>query len=582
MVHPAGVSEVSRSLRLFHRRPTNLDEPRRALGAEMTATLVPARMLNEVVYCPRLFALEHLNREWADSADTIRGTTVHRRVDQASTATLPEEPAHVSPAQVRSLTLSDEALGVVARIDLVESRDGVVVPVDYKKGTVPDTSEGAWLPERVQVCAQGLLLRAHGYRCPEGALYFAGSRRRVAVPLTATLITSTLEAIERARKIIDAGALPEPLVDSPKCWGCALVGLCLPDEHNLLNDKTQRARPLAPPLEEGLPLYVEARGAKLCRQGGEIVVKIQDEVIERVRIADTSRVIVRGAASVTTPLLQSLAQRGVPLSVHGWSGRLTGTFLPVGGHNVLGRIAQHRAAADAGRSLELARRIVHGKIANQRVMLRRNGRGVPQHVLEQLQGWSRDSLESMSAQFLLGLEGTAARAYFQHFSCMLRDPALAQGFTLEGRNRRPPKDPLNALLSLAYAFLVREVTTILWGVGLDPWVGFLHHPRPGRPSLALDLMEEFRPILADSVVLRVINQGTIGASDFDARSVGVSLKDAARRRFIRAFEQRMSEEATHPRFSTSMSYRRIVEVQARLLCKSLLEEIEAYPPLKVR
>lgn len=541
---------------------------------------VPARMLNEIVYCPRLYALEHLNGEWAESADTIRGKTVHRRVDQPTTVPLPDPGEEDAPVVVRSVSLSDDALGMSAKIDLVEVEGGFVVPVDYKVGRAPEIPEGAFEPERVQVCAQVLLLRAHGYDVPKGVLYFAGSRRRVDVEVTDALVARAHEAVREARAVQDAEALPPPLVDSPKCRRCSLVGICLPDEHNALLGRTERVRPMVPPREEGLPLYVEARGGKLSLEGGEIVVKVEGKVVERVRIVDTSRVVVTGAVSITSPLLLALAERGVPVAIHGWGDQLRGWFAPASGKNVLGRIAQHRAAAEPDRALALARAMVHGKIANQRVLLRRNGRDVEDRALGLLATFAEDALRSPSLPSLLGTEGSAARIYFGQFSKMLKERAV--DFDLDGRNRRPPRDPVNALLSLGYAYLAREVTNVLVTVGLDAWVGFLHQPRPGRPALALDLMEEFRPLVAESVVLQVLNGGMVGPADFDVQQVGTFLRDGGRRAFIRTFERRLAEEATHPVFGTKLSYRRIIEVQARMLSKAVSGEIPEYPPFKVR
>lgn len=553
-----------------------------AESAVLPDDLVPARMLNEVVYCPRLYALEHVNGEWAESADTVRGKTVHRRVDQPSTTSLPEPDGEDAPRVVRSVHLGDAALGIVAKIDLVEAADGVVVPVDYKHGRQPDVPEGAYLPERVQSCAQVLLLRAHGYACDHGVLYFAGSRTRVEVAVTAELVAVTMGAVAEARRIASRTELPPPLVDSPKCRGCSLVGLCLPDESNVLLGRAARVRPLAPVREEGLPLYVEARGCKLALESGEIVVKVEGKVVDRARIVDTSRVVVTGAASITTPLLAALSERGVPVAVHDGWGRMAGTFVPMSGHNVIGRIAQHRVAADPERALAISRKIVAGKIANHRVLLRRNGTDVPEQALAQLSGYADDALAAGSVETLYGIEGIAARTYFRQFATMLKDRPLAEGFDLDGRNRRPPRDPVNALLSLGYAFLAREATNVLVGVGLDPWVGFLHRPRPGKPALALDLMEEFRPVIAESVVIRVLNEGVVTLADFDVRTVGTTLRDAGRKGFIRAFERRLQEEVQHPAFGSSMSYRRILEVQARLMSKAVSGEIPSYPPFRVR
>lgn len=546
--------------------------------------LLPARMLNEVVYCPRLFALEHVDGEWAESADTVRGSTVHRRVDKPTAAGLPApdpNPGEDAPVISRSVTLSDEGVGAIAKVDLVETSGRVAVPVDYKKGRAPNVQDGAWPPERVQVCVQGLLLRAHGYTCDEGVLYFAGSRRRVPVVFTAELIAQTTDAIAEARRITESQELPPPLVDSPKCRGCSLVGICLPDETNVLSGRSDRVRPLVPARDDGVPLYVEARGAKVARRGGEIVVKVDGSVVERVRISDTSRVILTGAASVTTPLLHSLMQQDVPVALHAFSGRLVGTVQPSSGRNVLARIAQHGAAADPERSLQLARSLVRGKIRNQRVLLRRNGRDVPPRVLDVLRDYAEQARQAKDASQLLGLEGIAARTYFEHFHRMIKVED-AGAFAYLRRNRRPPRDPINALISFAYAMLLRECTHALVGVGLDAWVGFLHRPRPGKPALALDLMEEFRPVLADSAVINAVNNAVVSRDDFTEHRAGTTIRDAGRRRFIRTVERRMSEEITHPVFGTPMSYRRILEVQARLIAKVVRGELDAYVPFGVR
>jgi CRISPR-associated protein Cas1 len=540
--------------------------------------LVPVRMINEVVYCPRLFALEHIDGEWADSADTVRGRTVHKRVDTGG-GQLPD-PGADRPAVVRSLSLGDPGLGIVAKIDLVHADADEVVPVDYKKGRVPEVPEGAWPPERVQVCAQGLLLRAHGYRCDRGILYFAGSRRQVDVVFDDALVQQTLEAIAQARRLLEASELPPPLVDSPKCHGCSLVGICLPDETNLLAGRSERVRTVAPAHEDGLPLYVLERGAKLSLRKGEILVRPPEGEARRVRIVDTSRVVVSGAASVTTPLLAELGRREIPLSVHGWGWKLQGTFVGAGGHNVLGRIAQHRVAADEEEALGLARAMVVGKIGNQRVLLRRNGREVPDRALALLSEYVEQAGRAPTRDALYGTEGIAARTYFEQLPRMLKGPGL--DFDFETRNRRPPRDPVNALLSFAYACLLRECTQALVGVGLDAWVGFLHRPRPGKPALALDLMEEFRPVIADSVVLTAINNGVVGPGDFRRHRVGTALRDAARRRVVRTFEQRLAHEIQHPLFGRAMSYRRILEVQARLIAKAVRGDIPEYPPFRVR
>ncbi len=549
----------------------------------MEALTVPLRMLNELAYCPRLFALEWIDGEWADSEDTVEGTTAHRVVDRPGGSPMPEpsDSEDQAPRATRSLHLGSERLGLVGRLDLVETKDGLVTPVETKKGSPPDRPEGAWEPERVQVAAQVLLLRDHGYRSEHGILWFAGARRRVRVDVGEDLERRVLELRDQARRIAGERLLPVPLVDSPKCPRCSLVGICLPDEQNLLT-RGGEVRPVLPVRDDGVPLYVQMHGGTVGLSGGEIVVKDRArKEVGRARLEETSRVVVYGNATVTSPLMRALAERSIPLCLHTFGGWLAGIFTPATGRNVRLRRAQHRVSDDVPGALRLASAFVATKIRNQRVLLRRNGRDVPPRDLSQLQALMKRAPRVRDAGELLGVEGAAAAIYFRCFPRMLRGP-LADGFEWTGRNRRPPRDPVNALLSFAYACLAREFTHISHGVGLDPYVGFLHQPRPGRPALSLDLMEEFRPVLADSVVLGAVNNGVLSPDDFVVRAAGVALTDTGRRRFIQAWERRLDELATHPTFGTRLSYRRILEVQTRLLGKVLTGDLPEYPGFAIR
>jgi CRISPR-associated protein Cas1 len=179
----------------------------------------------------------------------------------------------------------------------------------------------------------------------------------------------------------------------------------------------------------------------------------------------------------------------------------------------------------------------------------------------------------------LGIEGLGARIYFSQFAELLRDP---MGFDAAGRNRRPALDPVNALLSFLYSLLLKDALRVLLAVGLDPFRGVYHHVRPGRPSLALDLMEEFRPIVADSVVLRLVNNRIVSADDFIRRGPACALKETTRRRVIRAYEARMDTLVRHPLFGYRVSYRRVLEIQARLLARVISGELDAYRPFVTR
>jgi CRISPR-associated endonuclease Cas1/CRISPR-associated protein Cas4 len=539
-------------------------------------------MLNEFAYCPRLFALEWIHGEWDDSDDTVRGRTVHARVDKPSRDGLPDPgEGDEEPRQVRSVYLTSETLRLTAKIDVVEVNGDEVAPCDYKQGK-PGPDGTPWEPEQVQVCAQALLLREHGYRVTTAWLWYAGARRKIEVPLTETLIQRTLALRDQALAVAEAGALPPPLLDSPKCARCSLVGICLPDETNtLLGRATQEVRPLVPSRSDARPLVVVLQGGSLRKDHDEIIVRDREQEVGRARIGELDQVVLQGNVSVSTPLLTALAERDIPVSFHSYGGWFLGTFTGMGGRNALWRIAQHRTAADPIRALALARAIVHAKILNQRTLLRRNGDGVAPRTLEILEDHASQALGAPDLDVLMGLEGNAARLYFGSFALMIRQDAR-EAFHPDGRNRRPPLDPVNALLSFAYASLTRECTLAAHRVGLDPYIGFLHQPRMGRPALALDLMEPFRPVLADSAVLTAINNGEVQENDFQRAPTGVNLTDAGRRAFVRVWQRRLDGEVTHPVFGTKVSYRRILELEARLCARTCIGEVQTWTPFRVR
>lgn len=547
--------------------------------------LLPVRMLNEFTYCPRLFHLEWVQREWADSADTVDGKRVHKRVDKPSARGLqPADAEEPDPAlftqHARSVDLGDTGLGLIARIDLVEADGDMATPIDYKRGKRPDVPGGAYEPERVQVCAQGLLLRAHGFRSEYGILYFAGSRERVEVPFTDALIERTLALRDQARAAATAAHPPAPLVDSPKCPRCSLVGICLPDEQNaLLGRSTEGIRPLVSLNDDALPLHVQEYGAVVSKQAAELVIKRKDAELERVRLKDVSRINLHGSAHITLPALRAALDNGIPVGLFTHGGWYYGRVQGHDHKNILLRQAQFATARDPTRCLAIARRLVCAKIKNSRVMLRRNCRVLDRSVLDDLAGHARRASQAESLDSLLGIEGSAARLYFQHFSGMLRQDVP---FSFDTRNRRPPRDPVNALLSFAYALLTAEWTATLSTVGFDPYQGFYHQPRYGRPSLSLDLMEEFRPIIADSVVIGAINNGVLGEGDFLVTATAAALTPAGRRRFLQAFERRLDELVTHPVFGYRLSYRRVLDVQARLFARHLTGEIDDYPEFVTR
>ena len=549
--------------------------------------LLPARMLNEYQYCPRLAYLEWVQGEWADSADTVEGRHTHRRVDKpAGDLPPPDELASEEKLHARSISLSSNRLGLIAKMDLVEAEDGYVVPVDYKRGKRPHVAGGAYEPERVQLCAQGLILEEHGYRVQEGVLYFAGSRERVRVEFDAELRQLTHNAIDGLRLVAAGGTIPPPLVDSPKCPRCSLVGICLPDEVNFLKREKTPPRPLAVGRDEAMPVYVQAQRAKVSKNGETLEVSVDDQKTAGARLAEVSQLVLMGNVYVTTPTLHALMEREVTVSWHSYGGWFIGHTVGTGHKNVELRTAQYRASFDAAACLRIARGLVVAKIQNTRTLLRRNWKDgdAPEALLDEFKRDIDQARRAPGLAELLGIEGNAAARYFRHFKRMLATDTDAADFAFdfEKRNRRPPTDPVNALLSFAYALLVRAWTVTLTAVGFDPYRGFYHQPRYGRPALALDLMEPFRPLIADSSVIQAVNNGEVKPTDFISVAGSVALDSDGRKRFIATFERRLAHEVTHPLFGYRVSYRRLLELQARLLGRYLLNELVEYPNFVTR
>lgn len=324
----------------------------------MMSDYLPARMLNEFTYCPRLFYYEHVEGVFADNLETVEGSQRHTRVDKkADEFPPPHELAEgTRPVRSRSVTLSSDTHGVIAKMDLIEAEGNVVTPVDYKRGRpceAPDGSLHAWDTDRIQLAVQALILRDNGYRCDEAIVYYASTKQRVRVAIDELLVASTLETIVRARET-SAGPIP------------------------------------------------------------------------------------------------------------------------------------------------------------------------------------------------------------------------------------PPRDPVNALLSLAYSMLSKDLTIIAQAVGFDPYLGFFHQPRFGRASLALDLMEPFRPLISDSAVLSAINTRMVTLNDFVRAGDSVALTADGRKKFYRAYEQRMDTLVTHPLFGYRVNYRRLLEIQTRLLARVLTGEMATYPVFTTR
>jgi len=551
--------------------------------------LIPARMLSEFAYCPRLCYIEWIDGEFQDSEDTADGRYQHRRVDSKEDTVSQDEFESV---HARSLFLTGPKVGITCRIDLLEGDgDGEkVTPVDYKRGEAPDIPGGAYEPDRVQLCAQGQVLKENGFQCDRGIVYFVRSKKRVPIAFDKTLVQRTKDLISDLRKVAEKREMPPPLQDSPKCNRCSLAGICLPDEVNLLKEMEAKGgsekglfgkiRKLLPSRDDAMPVYVIGHGHTVRKKGDILEIWSRDEgKVKEARLREISQVNLYGAVDISTPAVIDLMQRGIPVLYFTRGGWFQGISTGHTHKNVELRMRQFEWAMDRKRSLSIARAVVAGKIKNCRTLIRRNDAEQPKQVLETLDKLSGDAKNASNAERLLGIEGAAAEVYFGRLNGLLKSE---NEFSFENRNRRPPKDPVNAVLSYLYAVLAKEMFVTLLAVGFDPYLGFYHRPRYGRPALALDMMEEFRPFVADSTMITLFNKRELTDKDFIQTGIGVSLTSKAKKKVIAGYERQMETEITHPLFGYTVSYRRVLEVQARLLSRVLFGEIKEYPAFSRR
>lgn len=597
-----------------------MDAPIQVNAGLESQPVMPVRRLNNFIYCPRLFYFQWVENVFQESADTVAGSHVHRNVDAPSR--LEDEKAKAlgenlpEGAKLRSLRLESETLGIVGVMDLVEGGPDGAQIVDYKKGAARRTSEGereAREPESIQVGAYALLLQERGVKVSGAVIYYAADKRRVPVEIGEELLSKTRQAIANAKALAASGHCPPPLKNDPRCLGCSAYPICLPNESHWWARAGKPAKPdrqlhfgfsaptedqlwekilealdfaaesgkgpptLEPPRPEhddGEVLVVQTPGAQIGQRGEQLLVSVKGEEVRKIPGQQVRAIYCYGAVQMTAQAVETCLDLGIDVSYFSPAGRFIGLLRGLPASGVDARRGQYRLFELPGVRLQLAREVIRAKIHNQRVMLMRNG-DVPDRVLKLMVNF-RDATESAREMTeLLGIEGNAAALYFEQFETMLKQRDDWK-FDWRGRNRRPPRDPVNALLSLGYSMLAKELTGVCHSVGLDPFLGFMHQPRYGRPALALDLMEEFRPLLADSVAISLINRGELGPEDFIKSANGTFLNDRGRKAFWEAWFRRCDTEVSHPEFEYKMAYRRMLEVQARQLWRFVRGEAAAY------
>lgn len=594
----------------------------------------PARGVAEHAYCPRLFYYMTVEGVFVPSADTEEGAGVHRRVDRPSAAT-PEQATTEKrtrtkpvekieepeadpdrPRPIRSLALTSERLGLTATLDLAEIDGTRAVPVEYRKGRpkrsgqfVEPTDEmmeeprllpgpEPWPTDRVQVGLQVILLEEAGYTVPEAYLYYASEKLRLRVVVDDSLREYALAQLDAAKRVAE-GPRPPPLVNDPRCPRCSLQPICLPDEinHQRLTAITVEGqtpgttpddltpRKLWPPRDDGIHVVLQKEGIRVGVRGQSVrVTDKEGQVVRDLPLANIESLAVLGGVQVSTQALTVFAEHEVPVAFMSSAGRLVAMMDPLGPTSASIRAAQVRVLDRPEKALELARAITVAKIANQRTLLMRNHVGLPPRIAADLQECVNSAERAATMDELRGHEGNAAAIYFANFAGLFKQGVsdIAAKFVSNGRQRRPPPDPINGVLSFGYSMLAHECTAACRLASLEPTLGALHATRPGRPALALDLMEPFRPLIADSVAVSAFNRGELAEGHFLNTAAGCALTDSGRKGFFSAYGRRMDTEVKHPVFEYRLSYRRMLMLHARLVAAWLLGEVPTLAFLTTR
>jgi len=572
----------------------------------MDESLWPARNVAEHAYCPRLFYYMQVEGIFVPSSDTEKGVAVHRRVDKPSAAQQKTEESEADPDRpkvVRSLVLTSEPLGLTSTLDLAEISGQNAVPVEYRKGRPKRVAVGppaddcgeteqpplshpeAWPTDRIQVGLQAVLLDDAGYIVREAVIYYAEEKLRLSITVDDALKAEALQTLENAKQCAE-GSRPLPLVNDPRCPRCSLQPICLPDEvnHQRAQSPTDELTPrkIWPPRDDGIHVVAQQDGVKVGVRGMELRVTDKNGVsVKTIPLANLESLSLLGSVQITTQAIRALADMNIPIAFLSPAGRLVAMIDPLDSVSAEVRRSQIRKLDCMETCLELARALVSAKITNQRTLLLRNHDSLPRKVAADLAKEAKNAARADSIDAVRGHEGQAAAIYFGHLSGMFKGP-LSLEFDANGRKRRPPPDPINSCLSLAYSMLAHECVAALRVARLEPSIGGFHVSRPGRPALALDLMEPFRPLIADSVAISCFNRGELTEGHFLRTTSGCSLTDAGRRSFFKALGRRMDTEVTHPVFEYRLSYRRMIVLHARMIAAWLMGDVPSLAFLTTR
>ena len=554
---------------------------------EMTALKVHS--LHALAYCERLFYLEEVEEMRVADERVYAGRRLHVELER-------EEDEE----EWLTFNLESERWGLTGRIDCVRRRDGMIVPYEHKRGRSARSREGVaetWASDRLQVIAYAALVEEQtGREVSEGRVRYHADNVMVRVPIDDEARGDLARAVARARELQRTVVRPPVTENERLCVKCSLAPVCLPEEARLakqLEEPSAQVRPetqtlrLFPADDDRRTLHVATQGARVGRKGDRLEIKAPEESPQLHPVHEIGQVVLHGFAQITTQALRLCAEQEIGVHWLTAGGRYMGAWTS-GIGSVQRRIRQYQALTDEEVCLRVARQLAEARARGQLGFLLRASREAGRNVagVREAIGSIRKLLSPMSRatniDSLRGYEGSIGAHYFSALPFLIV-PEMSEAMRPQGRNRRPPKDRCNALLSYGYALLLKDVTNAILTVGLDPCLGFYHQPRSQAHPLALDLMELFRVPLIDLPVIASINRKQWDEElDFQIAGQQVWLSDGGRRKLIGIYEKRKADQWKHPVIGHSLSYSRLMELEVRLLEKEWMGEGGLFARMRLR
>lgn len=543
---------------------------------------LPVHALHALAYCERLFYLEHVENLRVADERVYAGRRLHAEIERKE-----------DDEEQLTLNLESEQWGLTGKVDCVRRRDGMVIPYEHKRGRSarsPDGEAEAWPSDRLQVVAYAALVEEHtGREVVEGRVRYHADNVTVRVPIDDEARSDLTKALQRARNLQESVERPPVASNERLCVRCSLAPVCLPEEARLAAEPRRETLRLFPADDDRRVLHVITQGARVGRKGDRLEVAARDEPSQLAPVHEIGQVVLHGFSQITTQALRLCSEQEIGVHWVTTGGRYMGSWSG-GAGSVQRRIRQYRALTDADLCLRLARRLAEARARGQLSFLLRasretTGREIAPQIVGAI-GSIRKLLSPMSRaadiNSLRGYEGIIGAHYFSALPYLI-GPDIPDEMRPDGRNRRPPRDRCNALLSFGYALLLKDVMNAILVVGLDPSLGFYHQPRSQAHPLALDLMELFRVAMVDLPTVASINRRQWDETeDFTIAGKQVWLSESGRKKLIGIYERRKSDHWRHPVIGHSLSYARLLELEVRLLEKEWMGEGGLFARMRLR